>query len=108
MIKYTVAALGVLLTVSAQILLKFTSFHEFWSKKFIIYVLMSMTAYCLAFLAQSYVMRFFPLSKISPTMSIATMILVFISGVLFFNEILQMKQTIGVLLGVISIYLILS
>ena len=108
MMKYAVAALGVLLTVSAQVLLKSTSFHEFWSKKFIIYVLMSMTAYCLAFLAQSYVMRFFPLSKISPVMSIATMILVFVSGLLFFQETLALKQTVGVLLGVVSIYLILS
>jgi len=106
--KYLIVALGVLLTVSAQVLLKFTSFHEFWSKKFIIYVIASMTAYCVAFLVQSYLMRVFALSKIAPAMSIATMILVFICGVWLFNEQIFLKQTIGVLLGLISVYLILS
>lgn len=106
--QYVMTAVGVLLTVAAQIFVKFTSFHEFWSKKFVLYISLSAAAYCLTFLAQSYVMRFFPLNKISPVMSIATMILIFVSGALFFGEQIATKQAVGILLGVVSIYLILS
>lgn len=108
MVKYGVVAIGVLLTVSAQVFLKFTSFHDLGSRKFIMFVVASMLTYCLAFLAQSYVMRFFPLSKVSPAMSVATMVLVFVAGVLLFKEQLLLKQVIGIVLGAVSIYLILS
>ncbi|MDR0371188.1 MAG: EamA family transporter [Prevotellaceae bacterium] len=106
--KYIFIVLCILLTVSAQALLKTTSFHETWSRPFILFVAGSMLTYCLAFVAQSYAMRFFPLSKVSPAMSVATMVLVFICGVLFFKEQIYLKQTVGILLGIVSVYLILS
>lgn len=106
--KYLVVAIGVLLTVSAQVLLKTTSLYELWSKKFILFVGASMLTYCLAFLAQSYVLRLFPLSKVSPAMSIATMMLVVVFGVLLFNEQIVLKQVIGIVLGGVAVYLIMS
>ncbi len=106
--KYAIVGIGVLLTVSAQALLKSTSFYELGSKKFILFMIGSMLTYCLAFLAQSYVMRLFPLSKVSPAMSVATMVLVFVAGVLFFKEQIFLKQVIGIVLGAVSVYLILS
>lgn len=108
MVKYAIVAVGVLLTVSAQVLLKFTSNHQLGSRNFILFVVASMLTYCLAFLAQSYLMRLFPLSKISPAMSIATMVLVFLAGVLLFKEQLFFKQIVGVILGAVAVYLILS
>lgn len=105
--KYLIIALGVLLTVSAQVLVKFTSFHEFWSKKFMLFIGSSILMYCLAFLAQAYLMRLLPLSKVGPVMSIATMLLVFVCGVWFFNEHLGAKQIAGIILGIAAIYLIL-
>ncbi len=106
--KYGVAALCVLLTASAQVLLKQTSAYETGSRSFILFIVASMLTYCLAFLAQSQAMRFFPLSKISPAMSIATMICVFAAGIFLFKEQIIIKQIVGIALGTISIYLILS
>lgn len=106
--KYAIILIGVLLTVSAQVLVKFTSFHAFWSKKFMLFIISSILVYCLAFLAQAYLMRLFPLSKVGPVMSIATMLLVFVCGVWFFNEYIGVKQAVGIVLGTASIYLILS
>ncbi|MDR0363918.1 MAG: hypothetical protein LBH92_02730 [Bacteroidales bacterium] len=106
--KYLVVALGVLLTASAQVLVKFTSFYDLWSKKFILFIGTSMLTYCIAFLVQSYLMRLFPLSKVAPGMAIATMVVVFVCGVIFFKEIIGIKQIVGILLGGVAIYLILS
>jgi len=52
--------------------------------------------------------KYFALSKIAPATSIAIMILVFVCGVWLFNETIQLKQIIGILLGIVSIYLILG
>lgn len=106
--KYLIIAIGVVLTVAAQVLVKHTSFHQFWSKKFLLFIGGSIVAYCLAFLAQAYLMRHFPLSKVGPVMSIATMLLVFVCGFWFFQEEITIKQIIGIALGATSIYLILS
>lgn len=106
--KYAYAALCVLLTVSAQVLLKHTSAYPAWSKGFFLFVAGSMLTYCLAFLAQSLAMRYFPLSKMSPAMSVATMVLVFVAGVLLFKEQIALKQMLGIALGAASVYLILS
>jgi drug/metabolite transporter (DMT)-like permease len=62
----------------------------------------------MAFFAQAYLMRLFPLSKVGPVMSIATMLLVFLCGVWFFSEHIGAKQIVGLALGIASIYLILS
>lgn len=106
--KYFLVALGVVFSVIAQVLIKNASFYDFWGKKWIIFMLLSVSSYGLAFLLQSYLMKLFPLSKIAPAMAIAIMILVFIAGVVFFKETIQLKQAIGILLGIVSIYLILS
>ena len=106
--KYLIIAAGVLLTVSAQVLVKFTSFHEFWSKKFMLFIGLSVVVYALAFWAQAYLMRLLPLSKVGPVMSIATMLLVFTCGVWLFSEHVGVKQVVGLILGAIAIYLILS
>ncbi|MDL2254792.1 hypothetical protein LJB78_00735 [Bacteroidales bacterium OttesenSCG-928-J16] len=106
--KYFIVALGVLLTASAQVLVKFTSFYDLWSKKFILFIGASMLTYCVAFLVQSYLMRLFPLSKVGPAMAVATMVVVFICGVIFFKEVIGMRQIVGILLGGAAIYLILS
>ncbi|MDL2315410.1 EamA family transporter [Bacteroidales bacterium OttesenSCG-928-C19] len=106
--KYLVVSLCVLLTVSAQVLLKQTSAYVVGSKNFILFIVSSMLIYCLAFLAQSQAMRYFPLSKVSPAMSIATMVLIFIAGILFFKETVVLKQIIGIIFGIVAVYLIMS
>lgn len=106
--KYFIVFFGVMLTVSAQVLVKWSANHPFGSSKFILFIGSSMLTYCLAFLVQSYLMRLFPLSKVSPVMSIATMLLVVVAGILLFQEQIAIKQIIGLILGIVSVYLILS
>jgi len=106
--KYCAIFVGVLFIAAAQVLVKYTSLYEFWSKKFLIYLGLSISAYGLAFLFQSYLMRLFPLSRIAPAMSIGTMIMVFLCGIYLFNEDIGAKQIIGLITGTVSIYLILS
>ena len=69
---------------------------------------LSLTAYGLAFILQSYIFKFFPLSKIAPVMAISIMILVFSCGICIYRENINIKQIIGLFLGIVSIYLILS
>ncbi|MEA4982003.1 MAG: hypothetical protein VB066_04725 [Paludibacter sp.] len=106
--KYWIAILSVLSAVIAQVLVKNASFNELYSKKWMIFILISLIVYGLAFILQSYVFRLFPLSKIGPPSAIAVMILIFFSGVIFFGESIQIKQIAGVILGAISIYLIMT
>jgi drug/metabolite transporter (DMT)-like permease len=54
------------------------------------------------------VVRMFPISKILPVSAIAVMILIFISGIIFFGESVNLKQIIGIVFGVLSIILILN
>ncbi|MDL2309163.1 hypothetical protein LJC68_02335 [Bacteroidales bacterium OttesenSCG-928-B11] len=106
--KYLIVSLGVLLTVMAQVFVKVSANYQLWSSKFILFIGTSMITYCLAFLVQSYVVRLFPLSKVSPAMSIATMLLIVIAGVFLFQEVINVKQITGLALGMASVYLILS
>lgn len=106
--KYFLAILSVLSAVFAQVLVKNASLKELYSKKWIVLILTSLIVYGLAFILQSYVFRLFPLSKIGPPSAIAVMILIFGCGVIFFGEGIHAKQIAGVILGVISIYLIMA
>jgi drug/metabolite transporter (DMT)-like permease len=106
--KYYLVILSVISAVLAQVLIKNASLNVLFDKKWIVLMLSSITAYGIAFVLQSYVLKFFPLSKIAPATAIAVMVLVFGCGVWLFGENINAKQVIGVLLGIVSIYLILS
>ena len=106
--KYFIVIFGVISAVLAQILIKNASLNVFFEKKWFVFMSLSLTAYGLAFILQSYIFKFFPLSKIAPVMAISVMILIFISGVWLYGEEINIKQIIGVFLGIVSIYLILS
>lgn len=106
--KYLIALISVLAAVIAQILIKKASFSNLLDKSWFGFILFALLSYAVAFILQSHIMRFFPLSKIAPVTGIATLMLVFLCGVLLFNETIVIKQVIGVLFGLISIYLILG
>jgi len=106
--KYILVLFGVIFAALAQLLVKNASSQTFFDKKWIVLMLLSVTSYGLAFLLQAFIFKFFALSKIGPVMAIAVMILVFGFGIWFFGEEISLKQTVGVLLGIISIYLILA
>ena len=106
--KYVLVLLGIVFAVAAQILLKTASSASSLSTKWLIYMALSAALYVVAFVFQSYVYRYFSLSKIAPAMATAIMLLVVLCGVWIFNETIQTKQIIGILFGIISIYLIIG
>lgn len=106
--KYILALMGVVFAVVAQVLLKYAALTNSMSKKWLLFISFSALSYAIAFIFQSYIYKYFPISKIAPTLSTAIVLFVILSGVWLFNETLQTKQLIGVLLGAVSIYLIMS
>lgn len=106
--KYLLVLLGIISAVVAQVLMKNASQNVFFEKKWLVLILLSAISYGFAFLLQSYILKFFDLSKIAPAMAIGIMILVFGSGIWLFGEEISIKQGVGVLLGLISVYLILA
>ena len=64
--------------------------------------------YVVSFGIYTYLLKIFDISKIGPVMTIGTMLLVILSGVVLFKEVLSIKQIMGVLLGIISIILIIK
>lgn len=108
MLKYLYAILSILFAVCGQVFIKYASLQQVFQKKWLFYILLSVTFYGLAFILQSIALKYFPLSKYSASTAIIILIIVFSCGVLFFNETIHIKQYIGLTLGVISIYLITS
>ncbi len=106
--KYLLAILSVISAVMAQILLKNASLNDIYGKKWLVFILISLATYGIAFFLQFYVLRLFPLSKIAPPSAIAIMILVFLCGAFLFGESIQPKQIVGLILGIASIYLIMA
>lgn len=106
--KFLVLLLGVCFASTAQLLMKLLSKYEVLSKQWSSYLILSVLFYGLAFLSQIYLYKLFQLNKISPAMSIIIMIIVVIAGTFFFKETITPKHIIGVCLGILSIYLILS
>jgi len=106
--KYILLFLSVIFAVLAQILLKKASFVTPYEKKWLFLISLSILSYAITFIFQTYIYRFFELSKVGPFSAIAIMIIVFLSGALFFGEQIHVREMVGVLLGLISIYLIMS
>ena len=106
--KDLLVIMGVVFAVTAQVLLKYASLAVSMSKRWLFFIGFSAVSYAIAFLFQLYIYKYFPLSKIAPTLSTAIVLFVIIMGVWLFNETLQTKQIIGILLGAASIYLIMA
>jgi drug/metabolite transporter (DMT)-like permease len=50
----------------------------------------------------------FPVFKATPVVSIGTIILVCIGGILLFHETVSIRQYIGLILGSVSVFLIIT
>ena len=106
--KFLLVGLSILFAVAAQVLIKYSSQQAFGGFKWWYFILLSLFSYASAFVMQSFALKFFPLSRYSASTAIIIMTLVFGCGIFFVNETVQLKQYIGLALGIISIYLIIS
>ncbi len=104
---YILVGSGIILSASAQIFLKISAMHEIKDYRWVGLVVLSVCFYGLAFFIYSLVLKHFPISIISPIMTVGTVGLVVVSGVLM-GEILTLYQVAGLILGLVSIVLILA
>lgn len=108
MIKYLLIIIGILSSSMAQIMQKKASVYEFKDFNFFLFLGFGGLFYLISFGLYAIVLKYFPISKLSPVMAIGVMIIVIIAGIFVFNEKISVKQAIGIIMGISSIYLILG
>ena len=106
MIKYILVPVGAVLTALAQIGLKKTSTFSNWSREWILFLLLSLVLYGIAFFNYLYLLRQFPISKIYPVMTIVVILIITGYGMLI-GETINLRHLIGLGLGMGSVYLLL-
>lgn len=94
-------------TAAAQILLKRASFFEIRSTAWLAMMALSAGFYVTSFLAYAQVLRFYALNKAYPMTTVAQIVLVTMYGVAI-GEAIGLRQALGLVLGGVAIYLILS
>lgn len=105
--KISLVLIAVCATAFAQVLLKKASYFGIKSSPWLVYMGVSAVAYAFSFILYSRVLKYFPLNKIYPAMTVGQIILVTIYG-LWIGEVIDGRHSLGLLFGVLSIYLILS
>ena len=98
---------GILFSSLAQIFLKRATFFEAKQVLWILSVSSSALCYLVSFIAYYMALREFSISRVSPLMTIGVVLIVVTYG-FWAGETITVKQTLGVVLGIISIALILS
>jgi hypothetical protein len=99
--------LGMLATALAQVLLKKASYFEIRTSAWLAYMAMSAASYAFSFILYSRILKYFELNKIYPAMTIGQIMLVTVYG-LMIGEIISGRHALGLLFGIIAIYLILT
>ena len=108
MIKYIFIPFGILASATAQMFMKKASGLSIKDFLFYIYFGSAGLSYVFSFVLYTLVLKYFPISKISPVMTLGTMIIVILLGIFMFQENLTFKQIIGITFGAIAIILIVS
>ncbi len=94
-------------TALAQILLKRASFFEVRTTAWLATMAVSAGFYVLSFLAYAQALRFYALNKAYPLTTVAQIVLVTMYG-LAVGEVIGLRHALGLALGGVAIYLILS
>jgi drug/metabolite transporter (DMT)-like permease len=100
-------AVGIATTSMAQIVLKVGSSTEVLSKKWLLYLAISLLSYSVAFLCYYLALRYFDISKISPIMTVSTVAIVVCFGFLS-GEQFSITRIIGIIISFVSIFLLLK
>lgn len=103
-IGYIVA--GVFFSTTAQIFMKLATGYEVWSLMWLTLITGSIGSYVGSFVMYYLALKHFPISKVSPIMTIGVVVLVVAFGVLT-GEVLSARQITGILFGALSLALLL-
>ena len=105
--RYLMIPLGVLLSASAQIMLKKASGFSNWSTNWTIFLVVSGVLYLAALFVYLYLMRLYPISRIYPILTVLVIVVITIYGAAI-GELISIKHLVGLVLGAASVYLLLS
>lgn len=97
---------GVLFSTVAQIFMKVATGHEALRIPWLALIGGSIVAYLGSFVMYYLALKHFPISKVSPVMTVGVVVLVVAFGILT-GEILTTRQMTGILFGVLSLVLLL-
>lgn len=97
--------MAIFATAFAQILLKKASFYEIKTVSWILFMGVSAFSYTASFILYSRILKYYALNKIYPAMTIVQIILITLYG-LSIGEPIDGRHALGLLFGILSIYLI--
>ena len=98
---------AVILSASAQILLKKASGFPNWTTNWYLFLVVSGALYLAALFVYLHLMRLYPISRIYPTLTVLVILLITVYGALI-GEHISMKHLAGLALGGMAIYLLLG
>ena len=98
--------IAVFATAFAQVLLKKASYFDIKTHSWLMFMGVSAVMYAISFILYSRILKYYPLNKIYPAMTVGQIILVTIYG-LWIGEVIDARHAAGLVLGMVSIYLIL-
>lgn len=99
--------IGMFSTALAQVLLKKASFYDVKTAWWLTFFGASGAMYVMSFVLYAYILKFYPLNKIYPVLTVGQILLVTFFGVLL-GEVVATRHAVGLLFGVVAIYLILT
>ena len=105
--KLPLVLIAVLATAFAQVLLKKASYYDIKTSPWIVFMGISAVSYSFSFILYSRVLKYYPINKIYPAMTVAQIILITLYG-LWIGEVISGRHSLGLLFGMFSIYLIMS
>ena len=109
MLKLVLVFLGIVTSALAQVMLKKSTGFTFLKElDFFIFFILGGLFYLFSFGIYAYVLKIYSISKISPVMTIGTMLFVVLAGILFFRESISTKQIVGIILGMASVILMMK
>lgn len=106
MSRYVILFLPVVFAVGAQLLIKAASFHPIRSSSWLLVIFFSVCCYLFAFVLYSNTVRHFSISIASPVNTLAVMLAVILAGVFLWGETLSFRQVVGILLGIVALFLL--
>jgi multidrug transporter EmrE-like cation transporter len=98
---------GILATAFAQVMLKKASGFEVRTSSWIVWMGLSAISYTLSFVAYSRILKYFALNKVYPAMTVAQIVIITLYG-LWVGEAVGTRHALGLVFGVVAIYLILA
>lgn len=107
MSPYILVVLGILATAFAQVLLKKAAYFEIRTISWLTYMAISALSYGFSFILYSRILKYYELNKIYPAMTVAQIMLITLYG-LIIGEMVTGRHALGLLLGGVAIYLILT